>query len=147
MIQSPDFRTSRRTLLVRSALLLGSVALPSMRLSAQTISPVMATLSDYMAAAKDRPLPPDVIEKAKHHVLDTFAAMLSGSELPPGRAALALARVQAGRPSATVVGSNILTGPIDAALVNGLPRTSSQPSSMKPVVSTTRVSPSQRPTE
>jgi 2-methylcitrate dehydratase PrpD len=80
----------------------------------------MTTLSGYMAAAKDRPLPPDVTEKAKHHILDTFAAMLSGSELPPGRAALALARAQAGRPSSTVVGSNILTGPIDAALVNGV---------------------------
>lgn len=101
-------------------MLLGSVALPSLRLWAQTISPVMATLSDYMAAAKDRALPPDVIEKTKHHILDTFAAMLSGSELPPGLAALALARAQAGRPSSTVVGSSILTGPIDAALVNGV---------------------------
>jgi 2-methylcitrate dehydratase PrpD len=104
----------------RSALLLGSLALPSIRLRAQAISSVMASLSAYMAGAKDRPLPPDVVEKAKHHILDTFAAMLSGSELPPGRAALVLARAQAGRPSATVLGSNILTGPIDAALVNGV---------------------------
>jgi 2-methylcitrate dehydratase PrpD len=65
-------------------------------------------------------LPPDVVEKAKHHILDTCAAMLSGSELPPGRVALALAQAQAGRPSATVIGSNILTGPMDAALVNGV---------------------------
>ncbi len=80
----------------------------------------MAGLSGYMAAAKDRGLPAEVVEKAKHHILDTFAAMISGSELPPGRAALALARAQAGRPAATVVGSSILTGPMDAALVNGL---------------------------
>lgn len=80
----------------------------------------MATLSRYMAAAKDRRLPPEIVEKAKHHILDTFAAMVSGSELPPGRAALALARAQAGRPVATVVGSSIVTGPIDAALVNGV---------------------------
>src|SRR6185503_18839080 len=53
---------------------------------------------------------PDVLEKAKHHILDTFAAMVSGSELPPGKAALALARAEAGRPVATVVGSNIVTG-------------------------------------
>ncbi|HZM94847.1 MAG TPA: MmgE/PrpD family protein [Vicinamibacterales bacterium] len=104
----------------RFALTLGSLALPSIRLGAQAISPVMATLSGYMAGAKERALPPDVIDKAKHHILDTFAAMLSGSELPPGRAALALARAQAGRPSSTVVGSNVLTGPVDAALVNGL---------------------------
>lgn len=80
----------------------------------------MHTLSGYMAGAKDRPLPAAVVEKAKHHILDTFAAMISGSELPPGQAALALARAQAGRPVSTVVGANILTGPIDAALVNGV---------------------------
>jgi len=80
----------------------------------------MATLSEYMAAAKDRRLPPEVVEKAKHHILDTFAAMISGSELPAGRAALTLARAQAGRPAATVVGSRIVTGPMDAALANGV---------------------------
>ena len=80
----------------------------------------MAALSAYMAAAKDRGLPPEVVEKAKHHILDTVAAMISGSELPPGVAALRLARAQAGRPVATVVGSSVVTGPMDAALVNGV---------------------------
>ncbi|HET9568904.1 MAG TPA: MmgE/PrpD family protein, partial [Vicinamibacterales bacterium] len=117
---SPRARLSRRDLIARSALALSAVALPALRLRAQAISPVMTALSGYMAAAKDRALPPDVVEKAKHHILDTFAAMLSGSELPPGRAALELARAQAGRPVATVVGSTTLTGSIDAALVNGL---------------------------
>ncbi|MSO81846.1 MAG: MmgE/PrpD family protein [Acidobacteria bacterium] len=113
-------RISRRDLLQRGALVLGSVALPSARLRAQAVGPVMATLSSYMAAAKDRGLPAEVVEKAKQHILDTFAAMVSGSELPPGRAALTLARAQAGRPVATVVGSSVLTGPMDAALVNGV---------------------------
>lgn len=111
---------SRRDLLYRGALVLCSAALPSIRLRAQAVSPVMAALSSYMAAAKDRGLPPEVVEKAKHHILDTFAAMVSGSELPPGRAALTLARAQAGRPAATVVGSSVVTGPMDAALVNGV---------------------------
>jgi len=111
---------SRRELLNRGALAICAAAMPSIRLRAQAIGPVMTTLSGYMAAAKDRALPADVIEKAKHHILDTVAAMVSGSELPPGKAALALARAQAGRPVATVVGSNITTGPIDAALVNGV---------------------------
>jgi 2-methylcitrate dehydratase PrpD len=102
-----------------AVLALGAAVLP-VRIGAQTISPVMATLSEYMAAAKDRALPPDVVEKAKHHILDTLAAMLSGSGLPPGRVALALAKTQAGRPSATVIGSTVLTGSIDAALVNGV---------------------------
>jgi 2-methylcitrate dehydratase PrpD len=110
----------RRTLITRGTLALCSAALPLRSLRAQTVGPVMSALSVYMAAAKDRPLPAEVAEKAKHHVLDTFAAMVSGSELPPGRAALVLAREQAGRPVATVVGSSVLTGPMDAALVNGV---------------------------
>jgi 2-methylcitrate dehydratase PrpD len=80
----------------------------------------METLSTYMAAAKDRALPADVIEKAKHHILDTFAAMVSGSKLPPGQAALALARAEVGRAASTVVASKIVTGPMDAALANGV---------------------------
>jgi 2-methylcitrate dehydratase PrpD len=111
---------TRRSLLTRGALALCSAAVPAVTLRAQAIGPVMSALSAYMAAAKDRALPSAVAEKAKHHILDTLAAMISGSELPPGRVALALAREQAGRPLATVVGSNVLTGPMDAALVNGV---------------------------
>jgi 2-methylcitrate dehydratase PrpD len=95
-------------------------AAPALAAATSDVSPVMAALSDYMAAAKDRALPAEVVEKAKHHILDTFAAMLSGSKLPPGQAALALARSQSGRRVATVIGSTVLTGPIDAALVNGV---------------------------
>jgi 2-methylcitrate dehydratase PrpD len=116
----PRNRLSRRSLLARGALALGATAVPSLGARAQSVGPVMATLSAYMAAAKDRALPPEVVEKAKHHVLDTLAAMLSGSELPPGRAALALARAEAGRPACTVIGSNVLAGPMEAALVNGV---------------------------
>jgi 2-methylcitrate dehydratase PrpD len=115
---------NRRTLLGHGALALCSAAMAPVSLRAQTagqnVGPVMSALSAYMAAAKDRPLPADVAEKARHHILDTFAAMISGSELPPGHAALALARAQAGRPVSTVVGSTVLTGPMDAALVNGV---------------------------
>jgi 2-methylcitrate dehydratase PrpD len=80
----------------------------------------MDTLSRYMAAARDRALPPEVLEKAKHHILDTFAAMISGSELPPGKVALAFARAQGGRSVSTIVGSPLVAGPMEAALVNGV---------------------------
>ncbi|MGH7341791.1 MAG: MmgE/PrpD family protein, partial [Candidatus Rokuibacteriota bacterium] len=117
-------RLSRRALLSRGALILGAAAArPGARLRAQgesQVGPLMANLSRYMAAAKDRALPSDVVEKAKHHILDTFASIISGSELQPGKVALALARAQAGRPVATVMGSSVVTGPIDAALVNGV---------------------------
>ena len=88
--------------------------------SAHSVSPIMQQLSAYMAAAANRTLPEEVLEKAKQHILDTLAAMISGSELPPGRAALKFARGYGGREVATVVASNIVCGPIEAAFANGV---------------------------
>jgi 2-methylcitrate dehydratase PrpD len=46
--------------------------------------------------------------------------MISGSGLPPGRAALDFARAYGGKEIATVVASNIVCGPIEAAFANGV---------------------------
>jgi 2-methylcitrate dehydratase PrpD len=88
--------------------------------SAQQSSSIIERLSTYMSAASSRPLPDEALEKTKQHVLDTLAAMISGSELPPGRAALQFARSYGGQEVATVVASNVLCGPIEAALTNGM---------------------------
>jgi 2-methylcitrate dehydratase PrpD len=85
-----------------------------------SVSPLMVQLSTYMSVADTRALPDDVIEKAKQHILDTFAAMISGSGLPPGRAALDFARTYGGKEIATVVASNVVCGPIEAAFANGV---------------------------
>jgi 2-methylcitrate dehydratase PrpD len=61
-----------------------------------------------------------VTEKAKQHILDTLAAMISGSELTPGRAALQFAGVYGGKEVATVVASKIVCGPIEAGMTNGV---------------------------
>ena len=45
-----------------------------------------------------------MVEKTKHHVLDTIAAMVSGASLLPGRKAVAYARTLGGTRAATVVG-------------------------------------------
>src|SRR5262245_58558495 len=83
------------------------------------VGEVMTRLGTYMSQAKDRALPEEVVERAKRHILDTFAAIVSGSELAPGRAALAFARAYGGKAVATVIGDNVLSGPIEAAMVNG----------------------------
>lgn len=88
--------------------------------AAQETSSVMERLSRYMSEARSRALPDEVVEKTKQHVLDTLAAMISGSELPPGRKALEFAHAYGGREVATVVASNFLCGPIEAALTNGV---------------------------
>src|SRR6476646_11721774 len=46
--------------------------------------------------------------------------MISGSQLPPGRAAIQFARAYGGEKVATVAGSTVLCGPIEAALANGV---------------------------
>ncbi len=83
-------------------------------------SPVTGALSAYIAGTLDRDLPPDVIEKAKHHVLDTVAAMISGTRLPPGRLAVRYAAAQGGRRQACVAGSRTITTAVNAALANGM---------------------------
>jgi len=121
--QAPNERPvmTRRRILQRSSGAVAAAAVPSAAaLAAQPVGPVMAALSGYMAAARERPLPDAVIEKAKHHVLDTLAAMISGAALAPGRAALRFARGYGGEPVATVVASDVRCGPIEAALANGV---------------------------
>lgn len=80
----------------------------------------MARLSTYMSGAAGRDLPASVVKETKHHILDTVAAMVSGAQLTPGLHALRFARAYGGEKIATVVASDLLTGPIEAAMVNGV---------------------------
>jgi 2-methylcitrate dehydratase PrpD len=84
------------------------------------ISPLMRRLSRYIAGALDKPLPAAVSEKARHHALDTIAAMVSGSRLLPGRMAISYVRILGGKPEATVAGSRIVTSAVHAALANAM---------------------------
>jgi 2-methylcitrate dehydratase PrpD len=84
----------------------------------QQISPITFKLSAYMSDARNRSLPENVVEKAKHHILDTFAAMVSGSQLPGGRAAIRFVSAYGGAKVSTVVATQIVCGPIEAAIAN-----------------------------
>jgi 2-methylcitrate dehydratase PrpD len=122
-IGRPASRTnfSRRRLLQQAGwVMIAAACRPFRAFAADQVSPAMTKLSAYMAEARSRLLPEEVVEKAKHHVLDTIASMVSGSELPPGRAAIQFARAYGGEKIATVVGSNVVCGPIEAALANGV---------------------------
>jgi 2-methylcitrate dehydratase PrpD len=115
-----DLFLTRRRLLQAAGGLLTAAAWPSRRAAAAPVGELMTTLSSYMGGAASRALPDAVVEKTKHLVLDTFAAMISGSELPPGRFAIQFARAYRGDAVATVAGSTVLCGPIEAALANGM---------------------------
>jgi len=111
---------SRRALLQRAGWTAAAAAFPSALFAAESVSPVMAKLSAYMSEAGGRDLPPEVVEKAKHHILDTFAAMISGSDLPPSRAALQYARDFTSDKTCTIVASKMTASPPEAAFVNGM---------------------------
>jgi 2-methylcitrate dehydratase PrpD len=108
---------SRRSFVVGAAA--AAVALPAAGASA-SISPTMAKLSAYMSQAAGAPLPEEALEKTKEHILDTFAAMVSGSELAPGRFAINFARAHSAEKTATVAASDVVCGAIEAAFSNAM---------------------------
>ena len=88
--------------------------------STSSISAPMQKLSVYMADALKKPLPAQIIERAKVHIVDTVASMISGSRLLPGVRAIAYTRALGGKPQASIMGTRILTSVTQAALANGM---------------------------
>jgi 2-methylcitrate dehydratase PrpD len=84
------------------------------------ISSVMQKLAAHIALAPQQRLPAAVIEKTKHHLLDTLAAMVSGSRLRPGKIAISFAKTLGGVKESCVIGSRIRTTAANAALANGM---------------------------
>jgi 2-methylcitrate dehydratase PrpD len=99
-----------------------SLHIPSGRAatSALPTSAEMLRLSQYMAEAKTKTLPAAAAEQTKFHILDTLAAVVSGSALVPGVAALRYLQLHAGPGLATVAGAKVTAGPVDAAMANGV---------------------------
>ena len=77
-------------------------------------------LIKYMSKARGAKLPEPVLAKAKHHILDTLAAMVSGSVLKPGVLARQYVEQQGGPPEAQVVGSSMVISAVNAAIANGM---------------------------
>lgn len=112
---------TRRHLLECANVALASAVLPRyLCRAAEALNPIISRLSAYMSEARSRALPDEVLEKVREHTLDTFAAMVSGSQLPVGRQATRFASEYGGEKIATVAGSNVVCGPIEAALANGI---------------------------
>lgn len=92
-------------------------------MSAQTeiaVTPMTRALSEYIAAAATRELPPAVIEKTGHHVLDTLAAIISGSRLRAGELAIAYVSRLGGTAEATLIGTALVIPAEHAAMANGM---------------------------
>jgi hypothetical protein len=53
-----------------------------MKIVDRKVNSVIGDVSSYICRSMQTDLPPEVIGKAKHHILDTLAAMISGSFKP-----------------------------------------------------------------
>ena len=105
--------------MTRRSFVAAATALP-LAAASSAVSSTMAKLSSYMTESGSRPLPEEALEKTKQHILDTFAAMVSGSELAPGRFAINFARAHSAEKTATVAASDVVCGAIEAAFSNAM---------------------------
>src|SRR5262245_887043 len=86
----------------------------------EQVSPLMEELSAYMASALKRRLPAEVAERAKLSLVDSFAAMISGSRLVAGKRVISYVKPLGGTREAGVIGTRIVTTTLNAALANGM---------------------------
>jgi len=94
---------------------------------------ITAQLARYMVASRSMPLPEEVAEACKSHILDTFGAMLSGSRMRPVQLAIAYVQGQGGTEQAGVIGSNVRTTVVNAALANAMCAHSDETDDFEPV--------------
>jgi 2-methylcitrate dehydratase PrpD len=81
----------------------------------------MPQLAEYIASALSQPLPAEVAHKAKAHLLDTLASMVSGSRMRAGESVLSYLRLLGEGPGlATIAGTHLRVSPVHAALANGM---------------------------
>jgi 2-methylcitrate dehydratase PrpD len=118
---------SRRTTLKTASGVLAAAALPagsSVRAqgtaSTSRSGDLTGRLARYMVASRDRALPAGVAVAAKHRILDTFGAIVSGARLKPGELAIEYVRRQGGTPEATVATTDIRTSIVSAAFANAM---------------------------
>jgi len=80
---------------------------------------LMREVCTYLRASPTANLPPAVVLKAKHHILDTFAAMVSGADFKVGKLSRDFARAEGGAGQSAVVAEKFLVTARNAALANG----------------------------
>lgn len=79
-----------------------------------------AAVAAHIAAAATAPLPEAVMLRARLHLLDGLAAIVSGSRLKAGRLAAAFVAQQGGRQEACLPGTAVVATAIDAAFANAM---------------------------
>jgi 2-methylcitrate dehydratase PrpD len=88
--------------------------------TAPNISPATRNVSELIAGALGTPMADRLVEKAKHHIVDTVAAMVSGVALDVGKRALGAAPAFVGQEQATVIGLGQRLPVFSAAMLNAM---------------------------
>ncbi len=88
--------------------------------TAESVSPQMATVSEFIADTRARALPDEVMRKTSYHILDTIAAMVTGARLQPGKLGHDYAVAQGGIDEAIIIGSADRTNATLAAFANAM---------------------------
>jgi 2-methylcitrate dehydratase PrpD len=117
-MSKPKMPSRRRVL--QSAGAAAALAASPFKMASAADAAVTARLARYMVAARDQALPEPVLVECKHRILDTFGAMISGSRMHPGIQAVVYVRGLGGAQQATIVGTDLRTTAINAALANAM---------------------------
>ena len=88
--------------------------------TSRNISSATENVSALIVGALGVDLSARVIEKTKHHIVDTVAAMVSGAALDVGKRALDTAAVFAGQQQASVIGTGQRLPVYSAAMLNAM---------------------------
>ena len=134
-----DFPALRRRRFLQGAAVLAVAQVPGWRLAAakgiddNASAGITASLANYIVAARDTALPPDVSTACKNHILDTFGAMVSGSRMRPGELATKYVRSLGGTQQASVIASDFRTTCVNAALANAMCAHSDETDDFEPV--------------
>ena len=112
-------QTPSRRRLLQSAGAIATLAVSPIRIAAAEAD-VTGRLARYMVSARERALPQNVLIECKHRILDTFAAMVSGSRMNPGVMAVKYVKGLGGDEQASVIGASFRTTAVNAALANAM---------------------------
>lgn len=76
-------------------------------------------LAEFIVHQKFDDLPRGVIEKAKHHIIDTIACIVGSSHESQGQVLLGIMKDEGGNPQSSVFNQGYKTSVLNAALING----------------------------
>src|SRR3984893_3875894 len=124
-------QTPSRRRLLQSAGALATLAVSPIRM-ARAEADVTGRLARYMVSAREHALPLNVMIECKHRILDTFAAMVSGSRMNPGLMAVKYVKGLGGEEQASVIGASFRTTAVNAALANAMCAHADEPDHFEP---------------